>query len=133
MTDAVQVTTIHNSPKRVVVHCTNVSDGTGESAIKKLDKSTYTGPDGTAVGRFSIQEVRCNIQTTNGGYVKLDYDHTTDDEICVLSGTDYIDFRPYGGMVDPDTTGGTGDVVVTTGSFAAGDTYDLTIHALKKD
>ncbi len=133
MADTVQTTVIHNSPRYYVAHFTNISDGTGESGVKKIDMSALTGPDGTAPSKLAIEEIRCNIQTTDGGYVKIDFDHTTDDEFVVLSGTDYLDFKPIGGFVDPGAVGADGSILFTTAGFASGDSYDITIRARKKD
>jgi hypothetical protein len=118
------------------MHFTNISDGTEESATKKVDISTLTGPNGLVPSKLAIDEIRCNIQTyggTAGGYVKVAFDATTDDTAVVLNGTDYIDFRPYGGFVDPQSTGATGDIMFTTDAFESGDSYDITIHMRKKD
>ena len=130
MADTVQVTTVYESPKWLIVNATNYSDGTGESNVVKVDMSTFTGPDGSAVGSFAVYEI---VYAVKGGSVLLEFDATTDDEIHLLSGNGYISYESVGGMQDPQTTGTPGDILFTTNNFAAGSTYNITLKLKKKD
>ena len=65
-------------------------------------------------------------------YVTLAWDHTTDDEIAVLSGQSVIDWSSIGGNVDPQSTGGTGDILLTTDGGADGSSYDITLYMRPK-
>ena len=42
MADAVTSQTIEDNPHKLVMKFTNTSDGTGESAVKKVDVSAFT-------------------------------------------------------------------------------------------
>lgn len=125
MADTVNTSTLRSKGRRHVLHLTNESDGTGESAVTKLDISTQTTVDG-AVATYSVVEfIEYSVPS---GYVVLEWAHTANDEIAVLAGNGVIDFTPYGGKVDPKSTGGTGDIVLTTDGFSDGDAYDITIQ-----
>jgi hypothetical protein len=132
MADTVNTQVIHSGSRRYAVHLTNESDGTGESAVTKIDISTLIGPDGTAPSYTVVEEVRYNVVGFN--YVVLEWAHTTNDEIAVCgTGADYMDFTGLGGLVDPKSTGGTGDIVLTTDGGGDGSGYDITIVLRLKD
>ena len=58
MADAVTSQTIVDTEKRVVMKFTNLSDGSGESAVKKVDVSALTShPDGTACSQVTIDQI----------------------------------------------------------------------------
>lgn len=129
MADAVTTTTLFNGTKRLVVKITNLSDGTGESAVVKVDKSAFTGPNGLEPSKFAVDKIVYNVA---GMAVRLYFDRTTDTNIGVLQGTGYLDFKKLGGLVDKGT-GDTGDIVLTTTGHTAADSYDITIYLRKKD
>jgi hypothetical protein len=131
MADAVTTETVFNGRRRKVVHLTNISDGTGESAVAKVDISTITF-NGGAVPTYSVVDmIDYNIQGFTS--VRLHWDHTADDEIAILpAGSGTIDFNAIGGKIDPRTAGGTGDIQLTTAGGASGATYDVTIYLRPK-
>ena len=58
MADAVTATTIIDGPKSAVIYCTNTSDGTGESAVVKVDVSALSKlQDGTSCSKVRIEKV----------------------------------------------------------------------------
>jgi len=57
MADAVTTNTIFSGTKRLVERYTNISDGTGEAAVIKVDKSTLIGPDGTEPAKIVIEKI----------------------------------------------------------------------------
>jgi len=118
-----------------IVRCTAVSDGTltaGEEIL--IDKSALTGPlPGIATGRLSVEEIWYSIQGFES--ILLYWDHTTDDPIARLTGDGYVCFKEYGGLVDPNSAGGTGDLCwayAGAGADTSGDTFTITIKAKKK-
>lgn len=129
MTDTVNSSVLVNGDRNYIVHLTNESDGTGESGVVKIDISGLTFSDGSSVSKLTIDEIHYSVQGFN--YVVLEYDATSNDEIAVLSG-DGVRVFP-GGLVDPQSTGTTGDVVLTTDGGADGSSYDITIVARKKN
>ena len=117
-----------------VVHAVrliNESDGTEESAVVKVDKSGLTGPlSGLEPTSLSVEEIECDIQGFN--YVTIEWDHDTNDKIVTLSDSGYFDFRDIGGLDDPVSTGGTGDIVITTDGAADGASYNITLRCRKR-
>ncbi len=63
MADAVTSTTILDSDKDFIVQLTNVSDGTGESAVAKVDVSAVKSStlDGKACSGVKLQKVNYSI------------------------------------------------------------------------
>ena len=130
MADTVDSKVIH-SGRRYGVHITNVSDGTGESAVVKVDISTLTDPNGAVCTKFQVDRIEYNIQGFTS--VRLFWDHTTDDELAVLpAGSGVMDWSVGGGKKDPASAGGTGDIVLTTAGAIANATYDITIWGRPK-
>lgn len=132
MADTVDSKAVWAGKRRRVVHLTNISDGTGESAVVKVDVSALTGPDGSAPTYTVVEEIQYAIQGFTS--VRLVWDATTDDEIAVLpSGSGYLNFKEAGGLVDPKSTGTTGDILLTTAGAISGATYDITLVIRLKD
>jgi len=137
MADAVAVNVIANTTSRYVVHLANVSDGTGETGVVKIDKSTLLSPAGIEPVSIDIEVVRWNVQGFTS--VKLYWDHTTDDLAMALAGSGMDDFLSSGpcpegvpnGLKDPRSAGGTGDLILTTAGTTSGNTYDITLWCRK--
>lgn len=130
MADAVTTEYIYSGLRRKILHCTNISDGTGEANVAKADISTLTfGSNSIPVVPLysTVDMIDYNIQ--GFASVRLYWDHTTDDEISIMpAGVGTIHFGALGGKTDPRTTGGTGDIQLTTNGGASGSTYDITIY-----
>lgn len=127
MTDTVDTKVLVSTGTHYVIRITNESDGTGESGVAKIDKSTLTDRFGSEPKAVDIMLIEGNIGGFN--YIVGRWDHSTDDEAFVLPpGSVYRDYRPYGGNRDPITAGGTGDLLLTTDGAVDGASYDLTIH-----
>ena len=132
MTDTVNTNVIFAGTRRRVVQLQNISDGTGESAVVKVDVSALTGPDGTAPTQVAIDEVEWSIQGFTS--VRLHFDATTDDEALVLgAGNGYKNFQGVGGVQDPQSSGFTGDIMLTTAGAVSGATYDIVLSLRLKD
>lgn len=133
MADTVANTTLYNNPKRLQVQSVFTIDGTEAADLILVDKSAFVGPDGTEPGRLVVEKIEWSL---DGFKVLLEFDHDTDDEIAVLSGTGVMDFTNNGkhsGFVDPASTGPTGDIVATTLTTDAGDEGSITLYVRKKD
>lgn len=126
MPDVVDTAVLESTPDRIVVRLTNVSDATGESAVVKIDKSTLVANNGLEPRDLIVDEMEWNIQGFTS--VRLFWDHTTDDELAVLTGTGYRQYWSDGGLKDPRSAGGTGDIVLTTAGAASGATYDIRLN-----
>lgn len=125
MADTVDTKVLFAGTRTYITRLLNISDGTGENAVIKVDISTLTGPLGIAPTYVKVREIQWSISGFTS--VRLYWDHTTDDEIDVLA--TYQGYRDYSGVgsVDPKTAGGTGDILLTTAGNAAGATYDITL------
>lgn len=125
MADAVSSQTIVDGDRNVVMKFTNLSDGTGESAVTKVDVSTLGG----APERVSIQRVHYSV---NGMVATLLWDATTDVRILELSGDGCLDFTSFGGLPNNGGAGVTGDILLTTSGHALNDSYSIILEMRKQ-
>ena len=130
MADTVDTKVVFAGTRHYVVKLTNISDGTGESAVTKVDMSTLTGPNGEAPTKISIEKIEYQV---DGMQVRLFWDATVDDEIAVLAGQGIFDWTCTGGLHDPQSSGATGDIKLTTNGHTAGDGYDITLYLKLKN
>ena len=124
MADAVTSQTLQDGDKSVVMKFTNISDGSGEAAVKKVDVSalqSQSGTDATCTG-VSIQQVYYEL---NGMTVDLIWDASTDVVCWTLSGYGFFDFRSCGPLTNHSGGGKTGDLMFTTTGNASGDRYAI--------
>ena len=136
MADAVAVRVVGQTQQHIVVHLTNASDGTGEAAVIKVDKSTLLAPDGAEPASLDIDKV---VWCCDGMQARLLWDHTTDDLALALSGSGSLDFRSGDldsvpgncRLKDPRSAGGAGDILLTTVGHTSGDTYNITLWLRK--
>jgi hypothetical protein len=132
MADSVATNVLFAGTRRRVVQLLNVSDGTGESDVVKVDVSALTGPDGSAPTSVAIEAVEYNVQGFTS--VRLEFDATTDDKALLLgTGSGTLDFTFAGGIQDPASSGTTGDLLLTTAGAVSGATYDITLFLRLKD
>ncbi len=132
MVDTVTVKTLFNSPRKLVVNLTNLSDGTGESNVVKVDKSTFTGLNGSEPSKLTIEKIVYDVSSMR---VLLTWDQTSDETIAVLQGDGEINWYKNGkhsGNTGANT-GGNGDILLTTANQAVGDGYNITLYLRKKD
>lgn len=124
MVDTVSTNVIYSDKSRRVVQIFNVSDGTGESAVVKIDKSALVGNNGIEPTKFAVNKI---VGFVDGMVVDIYFDRGTDVKIARLGqGYSKRDFREFKGFVDTGS-GGTGDVIVTTTGHTSGDSYDIVI------
>ena len=133
MADTVTSQTIVDTPHKLVMKFTNTSDGTGESAVTKIDISELSSlQDGTACTGVRIQK----ITFTNVGMgVKLLWDATTDVIAAQLPAdySDTLDYSDMSGLPNVAASGGnTGDIQLTTIGHSSGDTYSVVIYCSKE-
>jgi hypothetical protein len=113
MADAVTSTILIDGPKNYVVHLTNLSDGTGENGVKKVDISTVTFPTGANAPHLIL--LKYNFSTFNMG-VLLQWEATSSTQILFFPSnyTDEHDFSDIGGIPNNSGTGRTGSVLLST-------------------
>lgn len=104
---------------------TNVSDGTGETAVTKVDISNLAVvPD-----EVRIDKIKYAIF---GQQVTLLWDASTNVTATVLpAGQDEFDFTDAP-ITNNAGAGKTGDILLTTANPDSGDAYDLTLYMTKK-
>lgn len=126
MADTVNTIVVQNNPERRVILLTNVSDGTGESGVTKIDISGLTASDGAAPKALDIEYISW---VCSGMVAQLIWNHSTNDAGPILGGDGEHDFRPWGLLKDPrtDDTGdaANGDLLLTTTGHTSGDTYSI--------
>jgi len=128
MVDTVVVEKQFEGAKHVYYLFTNKSDGTGESAVSKIDISTLTS-DGRTPTALSLIDIGGHVSGFN--YVELLWDHTTDVSIGVFDGDISLSHDQFGGQHDTGS-GGTGDILLTTSGGASGSSYQLLTKWRKK-
>lgn len=139
MADAVATRLVENTATHYVVLFTCISDGTGETTVTKVDKSTLVSALGIEPVSLDIEKI---VFACNGMEVKIYWDHTTDDLAIALSGNGVFDFAGnvdggitelsrLSGVKDPRSAGGTGDILFTTQDATSGDTYNVLMYLRK--
>ena len=128
MADVVTTQTIADtSGVKFVSKLTNLSDGTGETLVKKIDASEVTFM--TEDGNRKIARVWYSINTANNkSAVELIWDGETNATAMLLSGNGYFDLRTAGNEITNNATTPTGDVLLSTKNFANGDNYTIIIE-----
>jgi hypothetical protein len=130
MADTVNTQVLRSGGRYYTVRLTNESDGTGETDVAKVDISTLTTLSGQIATHSAVDYITYSVFGMD--HVVLEWDHTVNDEIAVLSGQGVIDLTPWGGKTDPQSAGGTGDIVLTTVGATSGGGYDLTLEVRPK-
>jgi len=128
MADIVTTQTLTDtSGQKFVVKMTNLSDGTGENLVKKVDASETTFM--TEDGNRKIAKIWYSINTANNkSAVELIWDGATDSTAVILSGNGHWDLRTSGNEITNNATTPTGDVLLSTKNFAVGDNYTIIIE-----
>jgi hypothetical protein len=130
MADAVTSQTLLDGTQRAVFKFTNISDGTGESGVVKIDVSALNSFQGEPCTGVSIQKI--DVITAGMGLNML-WDATTDVVAMTFGEADFVslDFSRFGGITNNAGTGKTGDLLFTTVGAANGDRYTVVIEVLK--
>ena len=135
MADAVSSQTIVDTDKRVVMKFTNLSDGNGESAVKKVDVSALNShPDGTACSRAIIDQIWYDV---GGMRLTIDFDASTSALALTVGGSaaagnvqGHMDFRSFGGIKN-NASSPTGDLDFTTSGHTNLDHYTIVLELRK--
>jgi len=128
MADIVTTQTIADtSGVKFVVKMTNISDGTGEQLVNKVDASETTFM--TEDGARKIARIWYSINTANNkSAVELVWAGATNSTAVLLSGNGYWDLRTAGDEINNNATTPTGDVLLSTKNFANGDNYTIIVE-----
>ena len=133
MADAVASQTIVDGPSFVAIKLTNISDGTGESAVAKVDVSALEADSRTGLSCTDVNIERIWWQCI-GMKVRILFDADTDGMAIELgeNQSGNHDYSIFGGLVNNAGTGKTGDVKFTTVGASSGDTYTVILYMRKK-
>lgn len=121
----------------ICIHLQAYGD-TDQTAVEIIDISGLEGPDtkespnanAPAPSKLALLEAKWSIQGWE--YVQLLWDADTDDEMITMSGDGEYNGRGYGGKQDPQSTGSTGDVKLTSQGAGTDSSYNIELVFKKK-
>ena len=136
MADAVTSQTLVATTKRAIIKLTNLSDGSGEASVKKVDVSALNShSDGTACSRVTIDQIWYDV---GGMRVDLEWAATTNVKAMLLGGSaaagndhGHMDFRSFGGLKNTEASGVDGDIDLTTSGHTNLDHYTIVLELRK--
>jgi len=131
MADAVTSQTIIDGGRSCIMKFTNVSDGSGESAVAKVDVSALTSNSrGVACSEVRVMRISHAIV---GMSVQLFFNATSNVLLMELaeSSNGHMDFTDFGGIPNNAGSGKDGDILFTTKGHSSGDTYSIVLEMVK--
>jgi hypothetical protein len=132
MADAVATQTLIDGDKKVVQKFTNISDGSGESAVVKVDVSALaTNSRGDACTGVVIEKIWWQCI---GMKVQILWNASTN-VFCIELGENQSgnhDYTNFGGLPNNAGSGKDGDVLFTTIGHTSADTYTV-IMSMRKE
>ena len=131
MADAVASQTLFDNERIAIMKFTNISDGTGENKVLKVDVSALTpAQNGGACKGVTITKI---YASTHGLEVLIYWDATTD-VFCwgVPQNSQYaFDWSQFGGLTNNSGAGKTGDILFSTSDASSGDFYTIVLEMVK--
>lgn len=126
MADTVTSQTLQDGDRIAVMKFTNISDGTGESDVVKVDVSALAPSNGKPCTGVRVRKINFSV---TGMKVRLEYDATADTLICDLpsDSAGELRFDEEGGIPNNAGSGKTGDILFTTLGQISGDSYMVTL------
>ena len=132
MAEEVEMQTRKENVSTAIFRFTNVSDGTGESAVTKIDVSALAVDPvtGAACTKVSIEKIQ---YTTVGMGVKILFDASSDVLAWQLKADDArtFDFTDFTGIPNNAGSGVTGDIQFSTVSASSGNVYVIVMQVRK--
>ena len=136
MADAVTSQTLSDGDRIAVMKFTNISDGTGESSVEKVDISGFaTNINGETPARAHIEQIWYDV---GGMRVALEWNATSNVVAAVLGGSaaagnvsGHMDFRSFGGLKNNAGSGIDGNIDLTTHGHTAHDHYTVVLQLRK--
>jgi hypothetical protein len=129
-------TIVDTAGTKTVMKFTNISDGSGETLVTKMDASelTFMTEDATK----KIAKIYWSINTTNGkSGVEISWagsgTSSADATIGFFSGTGFHDYNVGGNSIPNNATltantSPAGDILISTKGFVAGDNYTIILE-----
>jgi len=131
MADAVATQTLFDGERMAIMKFTNISDGTGETKVTKVDVSTLNPSSfNKACDGVTITKIHA---LTHGLEVDMYWDATADVLIAVIPQNNMysMDLTQFGGLWNNAGAGKTGDIQFSTRDASAGDTYTIVLEMVK--
>ena len=131
MADAVTTQTIIDGERNCIMKFTNVSDGSGESAVAKVDVSALSA-NSAGVSCSEVRVLRVSHAIV-GMSVQMFLNATSNVLLMELaeSSNGHMDFTDFGGLPNNAGSGKNGDILFTTKGHSSGDTYSITLEMTK--
>lgn len=128
MADAVATQTMLAGERKLVMKFTNISDGTGEAAVVKVDMSAIS----SVYSEVKIDKI---TYATVGMSVRILWDATADVMAWEIPADESgeVDFCKIGGLTNNAGAGKTGDILFTTLNAGAGDSYTVILHMTMRE
>jgi hypothetical protein len=131
MADAVTSQTLMDGERLAVMKFTNISDGTGENAVTKVNVSLLNPNSwGKACNGVTVTKI---TSVCHGMEVRMYWDASTDVPFFLSTvNTNYEnDFSSFGGIANNAGTGKNGNIVFSTSDQTNGDTYTVVLEMVK--
>jgi len=131
MADAVTSQTLLDGERLAIMKFTNISDGTGETAVTKVNASALAPSNsGKACVGVVVNKISC---VCHGMEVRMYWDATTDVPFFLATvNTNYEnDFSSFGGITNNSGAGKNGNIVFSTADASVGDTYTVVLEMVK--
>jgi len=131
MADTVGTQVLLDGERLYIAKFTNSSDGTGETAVVKINPSTLAiNGWGRACNGVKINKIWA---VTHGLEVRISWDATTDLFAWgIPAETNYLmDFSMFGGLPNNGGAGVNGNIVFSTADATAGDFYTIVLECEK--
>lgn len=124
MADTVSIVKMVTGPGKLVWKFLNKSDGTGESAVVKVNISTLTNSSGVVPTSVIIEKITYDI---SGMKVQVNAAGTTPVVLANLANFGTMDYCSAAGLNSVNTGTGAGNITFTTSGQTSGATYDITL------
>jgi len=131
MADAVTSQTLLDGERLAIMKFTNVSDGTGETNVTKVNVANLTK---SASGKACTGVVVNKITSLSHGLeVRMYWDATAPVPFFLSTiNTNYQnDFSGFGGVTNNAGAGKNGNITFSTADASAGDTYTVVLEMVK--
>ena len=136
MADAVTSQTLSDGDRIAVMKFTNISDGSGEASVAKVDVSALAASNaGLTPALVTIEQIWYDV---GGMRVALEWNATTNVVAAVVGGSaaagnvsGHMDFRSFGGIKNTLSSGYDGDIDLTTSGHTNLDHYTVVLQLRK--
>lgn len=124
MVDAVTTQTLFQGDKQVIMKFTNVSDGTGETNVVKVNVANLAKYQGASCVAVQIDKI---YAMTHGMELRLNWEASTPQVIMTVPQNvmNTMTFDEFGGIDNNAGAGKTGNITFTTVDHSAGDMYTI--------